>query len=425
MDDTIKLTQEANKYRVNKDYNRALPLYSDVWVRTHDIYAGTGLLHCLRKTNRIDDAIQMSDDLLQYEKILDWTKNEILWLYISNVIKEEGASISLKKGIAIASKLMNLNPDDIKRNNIVFWVLKLANNYKDWKVLNEWVNKIDKDKLDDVPISIDGKEGWSNKARWYNYRIKGLIQQEPFDKIIYDSLINDAMNFFPKQRKYFIRLKALALTKLKEYDEAEKIYNQLCSSNYKDWWIIHEYAQLKYEIGNKEDALRLMYMAANEKGKIEAKVQLIKDIASVCEELGLFDISLKHYLLFKYTREKNTWKIEDELSSKISELIRKYNLETIENFKETLSYCCNIWKDKADEDEAVKNNTNTIGFIQFGKQENSFCFIKSSNDSIFCFKKDLPNEVKHGSKVVFETEPFYDRKKDKESVRAVNIRLLS
>lgn len=52
-----------------------------------------------------------------------------------------------------------------------------------------------------------------------------------------------------------------------------------------------------------------------------------------------------------------------------------------------------------------------------------FYFIKTDNESFFCFTSDIPGELFPGMKVQFDAVPSFDKKK-RESWKAVNVSIL-
>ena len=67
-----------------------------------------------------------------------------------------------------------------------------------------------------------------------------------------------------------------------------------------------------------------------------------------------------------------------------------------------------------------------VGRVNLGQSDRPFCFIKTKdNKSFFCFKSDLPNEIKNGDELTFDAIPSIDKKKNKESWKASNIRHFS
>jgi len=74
-------------------------------------------------------------------------------------------------------------------------------------------------------IDRSGREGWSDRSLWYNYRIRGLVETgNPNEAIV---LVDEISERYPKQRKFFLRLKArsyLLLNNLTEAEQFTKIY---------------------------------------------------------------------------------------------------------------------------------------------------------------------------------------------------------
>lgn len=57
------------------------------------------------------------------------------------------------------------------------------------------------------------------------------------------------------------------------------------------------------------------------------------------------------------------------------------------------------------------------------QSEKPFCFIASDNgDSYFCLKADLPQDIADGAVLAFDAVPSFDKKKNRRSWKAVNVR---
>jgi hypothetical protein len=64
------------------------------------------------------------------------------------------------------------------------------------------------------------------------------------------------------------------------------------------------------------------------------------------------------------------------------------------------------------------------GRLTMGHSDKPFCFISSEGrDSYFCLKADLPKNIADGTVLIFDAVPSFDKKKNKHSWKAVNIRL--
>lgn len=85
--------------------------------------------------------------------------------------------------------------------------------------------------------------------------------------------------------------------------------------------------------------------------------------------------------------------------------------------------CKEVWKNNTpDQEITTDKKTNLKGKVNLGDSDKPFCFINTrENESIFCFKSDLPQSVSNGTLVRFDLKKSFDKKKNQESWRATNI----
>ena len=423
--------QKANELRKAEKFAEALQLYRSLWDGEGDKFDGAGLLHCLRKLGLFDEAVAFARELIAKYPDFDWCRREVIWTLISGQLNKLEESESFEKVLHTAKEIMDLNPDDLAKKKVVFKVLKSAKSSNHWEIVNEWVVNIDPASLSTKPMTDSlGREGWCDQSLWYNYRINGLIQQgEPKDAIV---LVDEILERFPKQRKFFLRLKALANHSLGNFPESEKIYRDLCSHYKPDWWLLHEYAKVVRDIGRREDALKLMYQAASSNQKLESMVSLFADIGMLCKKLNMYNDARNHLLLCKYIRNEKVWSVPESITETVSELDKLIGNENKPgSLKEALSVCRSAWVSLLDNDNSSETSIKRqklkkglIGKVSFGQQDRPYCFINSEGaQSFFCYKSDLPPKTKDQDEVIFDVVPSFDKKKNKESWKASNVRV--
>ncbi|PXF61627.1 MAG: hypothetical protein C4B59_03510 [Candidatus Methanogaster sp.] len=423
--------QKANEIRKAGDFGGALPIYKNLWKETEDKFDGAGLLHCLRKLKLFDEAIIFANELIAKHPDFDWCRNEVIWTYISGKLNklEEGAP--LEKVVQTAQKIMNLNPDGLAAKIVIFKVLKSAKASNDWELVNEWVVKIDPKSLSTEPMmDMSGVRDWSDQSFWYNYRIRGLVETGNPNEAI--ALVDEISERYPKQRKLFLRLKARSYLILNNLTEAEAVYQNLCSVFKPDWWLLHEYSKVIRDIGRKEDALKLMYQAASSNSKLAVMVSLFEDIGMLCKEMGKNEEARAHLVLCKNIRYEESWSVHESVLDSINELNKIIGDNNEPNsIKEALNICRSYWKDLLGEESVSKSRSrdkrkirkSLLGKVSLGLMDRPFCFIITKDDeSIFCFKSDLPSGIEDGGRVTFDAIPSFDRKKNKKSWKASNIR---
>jgi hypothetical protein len=65
------------------------------------------------------------------------------------------------------------------------------------------------------------------------------------------------------------------------------------------------------------------------------------------------------------------------------------------------------------------------GKLKLGPPERPYCFLHSdTRESYFCLKSDLPSGLTDGVMLQFDAMPSFDKKKNQESWKAVNVRAM-
>ncbi|MHA1756322.1 MAG: tetratricopeptide repeat protein [Promethearchaeota archaeon] len=417
-------SKKANELRKNGKYLEALTIYETVWEIDKNAFVGAGYLHCLRKLKHLKKALDLAIELENLHKDHYWASKEIIWIFIA----ELNQCKNLDQAKEILNHLIEFNLEDLASNIINRKMVQLAIEAKDWSEAIIWLDKIKPESLKDLSF---GKSEWTEKILWYYNKIKCLFELKKYEKCI--SYCDDEKIGFIKNERiklFILRYKAKSLSKIERFDESIQIYEDLCKIK-PDWWLLHEFAIVLLKMGRKEEALNKMYHAASSFRQLDKMVKLLNDIGELCLELGKEEEALNHLKLSKLVREDKGWNIELKLESNIKNLEKKvFGSVTTTNIRETLSRCKKFWKEAGfseDLSEIKKGKSKKIfkknlrGKVILNEDNKPFCFINTGKDSIFCYKSDLPKNIKKNDIVVFDIIPSFDKKKKRESTRAVNI----
>lgn len=421
---------KANTFRKQGLLEEALSIYEGLWenTATRDKFDAAGYLHCLRKLKMYEEAEKLAEELEELYADFNWCRIEIIWTYIGK-LKQAKENDSLASILPTANRIMNLNPDDLQRNTTVLSVLKKAKQFKMWNIACQWVDYVDPETLDKEPINLQkGTTPWSNYLIWYHHKVRCLIHQDKYKEAIdmIDGIISEAKQV----SKYFRCLEAHAHEKLGQADRAIEIFEMLCNHNRVDWWVIHQYATVLKNKGEKEQALNKMYKAASLAFKMESIVTLLYDIALLCKELNRMEESYYHFLLLKLIREKKEWAVKEEIEKFVEYLGSTLDISGKLNYKDVLHQCREYWgvktivkvRNPRNENEGNRKLKKALnGYLVQVKEDKPFCFIKTSEESFFCYKSDIKGEVIDGLKVKFDVIPSFDKKKQQESWKAINI----
>lgn len=432
MGDLREEKQKANELRKAGKYEAALDIYNRLCVNENDAYISAGMLHCLRKLKRYDEAVVLADQISRKYPEVVWCRTEIIWAYIKGKLDRLRNDTLLSEVKEVANKILQMNPESLPMKIAIFSVLKMAKANNDWKTVNEWISKIDPATLSTTPmINEHGRKGWCDQALWYNYRINGLIESGNTREAI--NVVDEIIGSFPKQRRFFLRLKGLSYYHVGNLSEADVIYQNLCSGCKTDWWLLYEYAKVKKDTGLKEEALKLMYKAASTCQKLESLVSLFADIGMLCKEMGRYEAARAHISLCKHVRNKKGWFVPESVTNTIKELneVMKDSNEPT-SIQEALQICKNEWRkvlgaeidSRKPAHKKCKAKKGLIGKVNLDTSARPFCFIITTDkQSFFCYKSDLASGVTDGAEVNFDVVPSFDKKKNRESWKAVNVRI--
>ena len=121
-----------------------------------------------------------------------------------------------------------------------------------------------------------------------------------------------------------------------------------------------------------------------------------------------------HYILTKNLREKNSWSISDDLDKKIN------HIEILINENEVEKNCKEQWR-------KIYTNNLEKATGKIARLINPRAgIIKMENGEIYFEKSDLINynECKIGVNVSFNIIESYDKKKNRLSNKAINIKII-
>ncbi|WP_291866522.1 hypothetical protein [Maribacter sp.] len=83
MSDNLDKGTEANQLRKSGDFKGATKIYQEMWAVEENKFTGAGLLHCLRKDQKYDAALELSSEIFSKFSDFDWCRNECIWTNIS------------------------------------------------------------------------------------------------------------------------------------------------------------------------------------------------------------------------------------------------------------------------------------------------------------------------------------------------------
>lgn len=427
----FEMSKEANDLRKKREFEKALPLYQELSKDDSDSYSAAGLLRCLRELRLFNQALPLCIPTNPKHLTLDWYRNEVIWTLIQGRLRELDESAPVDEVVSAAELILALEPKGtVAKWAIVRRVLKAAKLRNKWDIVSKWIERVNPDELSTTPMKDDrSRDGWSEQSIWHNYRIRSEIEIGDRQQAIVAA--QRAIGLFPQQAKFFKRLEALGNFRLGRLVEAELLYRKLIGGR-SDWWILNEHAHVLRDLGKHQEALALTCKAALSNKKLELLVSLFSDIGFLCHKTELKQDARNHLLLCKYIREEQGWSIPQAVSSGIAALDRELlDLAGPESRDGALVECQKFWRrtvgaqydsrEPSLKSRGVKRMLK--GRLKMGPSERPYCFLLSeTRESYFCRKSDLPESATDGAMLQFDAMPSFDKKKNQESWKAINVR---
>lgn len=374
------------------------------------------------KLEKYKECIKVYKLYLEKCKDKDILKNFALWAYYKTLdfyIEKNDKNKILNIGLFI---IKNNNKENALLNNLTCnKMIKYISNEKvnvDIYSLYHWNNRLNINELKTEPnvITLDGKIRTlpSEIERYYSTKSKCELKLNFNEHCIAtcDEALNSSCfeNFV--YREWFYFRKAKSLKALEKFDEAIEVLKPILIKNTNSYFklLLGDIFILK---GEKEKGLFYYCDGLYRKEPLDKKVRIIEAVGDLLLEKDP-KIAKEHYILTKNLREKNSWSISDDLDKKIN------HIEILINENEVEKNCKEQWR-------KIYTNNLEKATGKIARLINPRAgIIKMENGEIYFEKSDLINynECKIGVNVSFNIIESYDKKKNRLSNKAINIKII-
>jgi len=416
--------ENAEMLRKSKNYPEALEQFAQIWHQNPSSFVGWRYAFCLRKVGQLEDAEKVARKVLRRYPEDKFTKSELGWILYEKELKPAKEEDDLGRAIHVANQILELNSDGMVLVKTVLVVMKIAKNRKNWKILLGWSNRLTPENLDNRPMMFNGKHGMSDRETWYVSRARALLELERFDEA--RQFARSGLIEFPDEI-FLRRTAALSLARSGKLSDGIAEMRSILAHPRSAWYMKAELAELEYQVGNYREAYRLICDAlSTSRQSDEYKLGYFMTLAQIALSLGKLEIAAEHIMLAKIIRSRKGWKTPPDLvkiEESVFAALQASNKEWPElprDPQQLGKLCRRRWQ--AGKDDGVQFYRGTVKPYPQGRH---FAFIKRDDDGedVYVAVRDLPGNCnRSGSRVEFALRMSYDKKKERETVRATNVR---
>ena len=311
----------------------------------------------------------------------------------------------------LVQKDLNTNRSCVYTSS-VFKVLKYLRDQQDYYGMIHWLEKLNPDLLDEKTYRNYGRLQKSKKEKYYDWATIAYLKSMEFEKCIDTSkkALNTFKTFLDDGDSWYKWRIAKSLLELNRLEDALAYYLEVIEVKH-EWYMYRDIAEIYYNLNKPFEALKYLCPAVLSKTPLSNKINVYYLCYKVFKSFNP-PMAIKHAELFCLVKTQNGHALPYE--------IEQLDIDTAGlNFKELTSEITGLWIQYKYKDQKRGHGT-VINFIN----DKNFGFIKTDEgDEIFFHKNEFQgSDIYIGQLVSFYTEKSFDNVKNKQSVKAVNVR---
>lgn len=399
--------EKAKEYREKGENEKAEVILEKLWNSSNkdDVYLLYDYGKILRDNYKSDKFIEICREYARNQIII--SNKYIIWLlcwciydvYIKDFEKTEEANFEefLKEAKFIKNNCIQLSKEKEHFNPYVLTIFKVIRVYLksasvNYKEVLKWIEAINPNELSEEVYNFQDSNGQdremaSKKEFYYQYKTKALEKLQRYEECI--KVCEEAFNNieqFHYRNHIWIKTR-LYFSKCMEAD-SDSVENEISKYKklaYKEnhWFMYHKLSLICWRYGKMEEALLYANKALTCKFEFEKMNKLLQDVALLWEHKGNIMNAKIYYEASVYYRNRNGWKMTEELEFAIS----KYNLNI--NSRPNVNLIQKIATEYVKQIEG--ENEQVVGKILKINGDYGFINVKGQKDNVYFKIRDVLN----------------------------------
>ena len=421
---------KADELRRSGRFDEAAKEYAALWP-DGDPWTGWGYAYCLRKLGRSSEAVEVAREVHTLAPAFRFGRSMYAWALYDGI---RGIDVPESELLTAAETIVRLAGSDEQAYSptspFVATVLRVAKAWamrgRDVRVL-EWLNKLDPTQLPTEPHSWSDETGRkrelaSARERYYAIRTHALERLRRWQECleVTNRALTDCGPLHHDNDVWFARRVALAKLNLGRPHEALAELEGLAARKSTPF-MQTDIAKAAWTAGDVERTFKHALQALQAAGDIRFKLEAVRLLAEVLWRRGEVDYARTHLALCVALRNSKGWKPNEELTKlatswEVSRILGDPN--------PILSELRLLWK-RWNDDLAPRRTGTIVRMFPHGHAG----FIRSDDSGQFYFDirdwEDRRSKPSEGARVTFNTRPGFDRKRQRSTTVACEVRTAS
>ncbi|GHO49635.1 cold-shock protein [Ktedonospora formicarum] len=435
-----ELDQQAKAYFSQGDFVQAASLYKQLYDQSpNTAFYANHYIRSLRKLNKSSVAVEFGR--LLSKKVLDnaYVHTSLGWAIYDTYFKKHSQNNQEENTETIPSSpnevdfahlqkraayiLSHKEVDNLLRKKIVFALCAQAKHRQKWQIMYNFASQLDPEKLSTQEEDFNGRKSRSEHQRWLEAMTRSLLELEQYEEC--QTFTQKGCELYPKE-KLFPWWEAIRKQKQGKIEEALTDLLRINTRFAEEWYIQRDIAQI-YELTQRLEEAWLWYCkAAALPGDKIMRYKMLISMAQYLEHHDRLQEAYEHLNLAYFYCLQEQWEAAaNNLKGQIDHFVQQHSFHLTQLEIEPKDYatlehkCLRLWQSTISASRPQR-----VGTIKMFNQEKGFGFIQAEDGDTHFQVRNFQRRVtpQVGMRVQFEIESSYDRSKQRESTKAVNIK---
>jgi len=353
-----------------------------------------------------------------------YTRRELGWILYERLFKPALEKGDLAAAADAANQVLEMNPDGLALVQVVHGMMKLGKEKSSWQTVLDWSARVTPDLLDAKPSTSGDRKSMPKRAIWYIGRSRALYELKRYAEA--RELAIAGLAEFPEV-VFLKRTAALALATSGDLIGGIAEMRSAVTGPGGDWYMKAELAEMLFKAESYAESYRVMCDSVSDRRQgLEYKVRYFAILARIALKLNKPRVAAEHVSLAKAIYDESGWNLSADVAQAEREVRGAYDAagkawpDLPAASDQLARLCAEHWR--AGATEGVQFYAGTVKDYPEGR---FFTYIRRDDGAgdVYAVVADMPAECRRpGSQVEFAIAASFDRKKGRESVRAVHIR---